>query len=105
MHVSEGGERVQVAFKIPEGGGAGGATFMADIMGRRPWNAARPNSAEGPEGWLSHTGMLPCHYAVQSLSSQAKYKLEIPGVVRSKSRSEITQSERLLNGKGRTYRK
>ena len=89
MNVTDGGGTVTVDFTIPaetparedkvQAGGGGGARIAATIKGRRAWNEASPNSKDGPEGWLGRTGLLPCHYVVQSLGSSAEYRVEMPG--------------------------
>jgi hypothetical protein len=91
MNVTDGGGTITVDFTMPpqlptqgdnskaKVGGGVGAKFSAIIKGRRAWNEASPNSKDGPEGWLGRTGLLPCHYSVQSLGSIAEYKVEMPG--------------------------
>jgi hypothetical protein len=47
----------------------------ATIRGPRvAWDDRRPDHA-GPEGWLSRTGLLPCHYFVHSFGSPTSYSL------------------------------
>ena len=41
---------------------------------RIPWSTSKPNTA-GPEGWLSQTGLLPCHYFVHSFGSPSTYTI------------------------------
>ena len=52
-----------------------GLRVVANVSSPRlPWRAERPDT-EGPEGWLSRTGLLPCHYFVHSLGSPVAYSL------------------------------
>lgn len=44
---------------------------------RIPWSRKHPESA-GPEGWLAHTNLLPCHYYVYSAGSSCDYSVEYP---------------------------
>lgn len=54
---------------------ARGVRLVANMSGARvPWDPRRPDAA-GPEGWLSRTGLLPCHYFVHSFGSRATYSL------------------------------
>lgn len=49
--------------------------LVANISGPRIlWDEHRPDHG-GPEGWLSRTGLLPCHYFVHSFGSRASYTL------------------------------
>ena len=50
--------------------------LVANVSGPRvAWSEASPNRA-GPEGWLSRTGLLPCHYFVHSFASPTTYVLQ-----------------------------
>lgn len=53
-----------------------GVRLVANVSAdtRVPWSARRPN-LDGPEGWLSRTGLLPCHYFVHTFGSRATYAL------------------------------
>ena len=52
-----------------------GLRLVANISSPRVlWDSSRPNEA-GPEGWLSRTGLLPCHYFVHSFGSPTRYAL------------------------------
>jgi hypothetical protein len=52
-----------------------GLRLVANVSSPRlPWRAERPDT-EGPEGWLSRTGLLPCHYFVHSFGSPVTYSL------------------------------
>jgi len=51
--------------------------FKGQVTGRRvPWSEKKPNG-DGPESYLAHLqALLPCHYFVHSLASEATYTLE-----------------------------
>ena len=50
--------------------------LIANVSGPRvAWSDASPDRA-GPEGWLSRTGLLPCHYFVHSFASPTAYVLQ-----------------------------
>ena len=52
-----------------------GMRLVANASGTRvPWDARSPDTY-GPEGWLSRTGLLPCHYFVHSFGSRTQYAL------------------------------
>ncbi len=62
------GEALTLDLLLPRG-----LRIVANVSGPRvPWDARRPDDA-GPEGWLSRTGLLPCHYFVHSFGSRASY--------------------------------
>jgi len=52
-----------------------GLTLRATTTHRLPWSSAKPDGP-GPEGWLARLhALLPCHYYVQSLGSDAEYEI------------------------------
>lgn len=66
VRLSAAGTELDVRF-------ADGMRLAANISSARvPWNCERPDR-DGPEGWLSRTGLLPCHYFVHSFSSPSAY--------------------------------
>ncbi len=67
MRVSDVGTVLDVRF-------SDGVRLVANMSGgaRIPWSEARPDH-DGPEGWLGHTGLLPCHYFVHSFGSPSTY--------------------------------
>ena len=56
-----------------------GLRLAANVSGSRVlWDPLRPNQ-DGPEGWLSRTQLLPCHYFVHTFGSRATYELRHSG--------------------------
>lgn len=53
-----------------------GLRLTASLTGRVPWDSSRPNA--GPEGWVGSLPgpLLPTHYFVRTLSSQASYSVD-----------------------------
>lgn len=49
--------------------------LVANVSGPRVTWSDRSPDREGPEGWLSRTGLLPCHYFVHSFGSPTTYQL------------------------------
>ncbi|CBN77444.1 conserved unknown protein [Ectocarpus siliculosus] len=70
------GDKGRLSFQLPE------LSVAASFRYRQPWSEERPNSA-GPEGWLQRTGLLPLHYFVQSMGSEAGYSLKATGAPRA----------------------
>ena len=54
----------------------GDCRIRLDIEGRRAWSLLDTHRG-GPEGWLTQTTLLPCHYFVHSVGSSTKYNIEI----------------------------
>lgn len=68
MHVR--GDAAELDLSLP-----GGMRLVANISAARVhWDPTRPDTY-GPEGWLSRTGLLPCHYFVHSFGSPTTYTL------------------------------
>ncbi|CAM9395735.1 unnamed protein product [Scytosiphon promiscuus] len=63
------GDTGRLSFQLPE------LSVAASFRHRKPWSEDHPNSA-GPEGWLQRTGLLPLHYFVHSMGSEAGYSLK-----------------------------
>ncbi|CAM9846637.1 unnamed protein product [Ectocarpus fasciculatus] len=70
------GDTGRLSFQLPE------LSVAASFRHRQPWSEERPNSA-GPEGWLERTGLLPLHYFVHSMGSEAGYSLKATGAPRA----------------------
>ena len=59
-------------------GDGGGGRWWRRLRGWRQARRRRVSSWDrAPEGWLGKTGLLPCHYAVHSLGSDATYHVEL----------------------------
>ena len=67
------GDVARLDFRFPQPQGS--ILVQVQLAHRVPWDRAAPDSA-GPEGWLTGAdGLLPTHYYVQTLASQASFKL------------------------------
>ena len=67
------GDIARLEFRFPQPQGS--IVVQAQLAHRVPWDRAAPDSA-GPEGWLAGAeGVLPTHYYVQTLASQASFNL------------------------------
>ena len=68
MHIA--GDVATLDLQLPTG-----LRLVANVSGPRVlWDPRRPNEG-GPEGWLSRTGLLPCHYFVHTFGSRGTYTL------------------------------
>jgi hypothetical protein len=53
-----------------------GLEVKVNTSARIPWSRSKA-SFSGPEGWLEHTNLLPCHYFVHSVGSESNYTFAI----------------------------
>jgi hypothetical protein len=56
-----------------------GFEVKVNTTARIPWSRSKV-SFSGPEGWLEHTNLLPCHYFVHSVGSESNYTFKIEGL-------------------------
>ena len=70
-------------------------TLRLNTSNRIPWSLSDP-STDGPEGWLTKTTLLPCHYFIYSVGSDCTYSFQ-------NSEIKSHKDTNFINGTGYTH--